>query len=59
MFFKLPVIMRLVALGLPILLCRKAAPDETCLLTRLKTANLKQDDSDNDNAPGQQRETEN
>lgn len=49
MFFKLAVMMRLVALGQPILLFRKSPPDETRLPTRLKTANLKQDDSDNDN----------
>jgi hypothetical protein len=57
MFFKLPVIMRLVASGLPILLSVKSPPDETCLLTRLKTANLKRDDGD-DNEPEQERETE-
>ena len=56
MFFKLPVILRLVALVSAIALFRKAPPDETCLLTRLKTANLKQDDSDNE--PEQERETE-
>jgi hypothetical protein len=56
MFFKLPVILRLDALVSLMSLFRKSQPDETCLQTRLKTANLKQDDGDNE--PEQWRETE-
>jgi hypothetical protein len=41
MFFKLPVILRLDALVSAMSLFRKSPPDETCLQTRLKTANLK------------------
>jgi hypothetical protein len=56
MFFKLPVILRLYALVSPMSLFRKSPPDQTCLQTRLKTANLKQEDCDNE--PERWRETE-